>query len=124
MLTIDYRGPSQDPDLRIYAEQRLLSWIGDVGRAVPAVTVCLDRWTEGGKPRVRCRMVARPLRWATVAVAKTDADPYAAIDSCAELLASHLALTRKADLATRWRGLDGKGAAVSSRSSNTSGTAR
>jgi len=121
MLTIDYRGPSEDPSLRVYVEQRLLSWIGHFGRALPAVTVRLERQTEGGEPRVRCRMVARPLSWATFAVTTTEADPYAAIDGCAERLARHLAVTRKADLATRWRGLGGRGTAVASQSSDSPG---
>jgi len=123
MLTIDYRGPSEDPSLRVYVEQRLLSWIGHFGRTLPAVTVCLERRTERGERRVQCRMVARPLSWATVAVTTTDADPYAAIDGCTERLASHLALTRKADLATRWRGLGGRGAAAAGRSSDSPGAA-
>jgi len=123
MLTIDYRGPSDGPNLRGYVEQRLLSWLGHFGRALQAVTVRLERRTEGGGPRVRCRMVARPLRWATVAVAETDADPYAAIDGCAERLASHLALPRQADLPTRGRGVGGEGTAVATRSSETPGAA-
>jgi len=32
-------------------------------------------------PHTRCRMLARPVRWADVVVEETDSDPYAAIDS-------------------------------------------
>lgn len=102
MLTIEFRGLAGDPDLRTYVEERLLSWIGHVGRELPGVTVRLEPWANGGASHVRCRMVARPLHWASVAVEKTDADPYAAIERCAKRLATYLALARRAHRAVRW----------------------
>jgi ribosome-associated translation inhibitor RaiA len=94
MTRIDMHGVTGDQALKTYVEQRIRFWIGHLERDLEVVTVCLA--VEGSRvgPHTRCRMIARPVRWADVVVEETDTDPYAAIDRSAERLADLVAFTR------------------------------
>ena len=91
-MRIELRGLAANSDLAKYAEQRILSWIGYSERGIAAVTVCFADETGSGTPRTRCRMEARPVARAKVAVnvvvQETDVDPYEAVDRSAERLSS------------------------------------
>ena len=88
MMKIELRGLAADDALAKYAEQRILSWIGYLERGLTSMTVCFANETGRGGPQTRCRVVARPVRWATVVAEETDVDPYAAVDRSVERLAN------------------------------------
>lgn len=90
MMSIELRGLVTDDALARYAKQRIVSWIGYLERGLTSVTVCFANETGRGGPQTRCRVVARPVRWATVVVEETGVDPYAAVDRSAERLANIL----------------------------------
>lgn len=91
MMRIELRGLATDDALAKYAKQRILSWIGYLERGLTSVTVCFANETGRGGPQTRCRVVARPVRWAAVVAEETDVDPHAAVDRSAERLAEVLA---------------------------------
>ncbi len=91
MMRIELRGLAADDALAKYAELRILSWNAHLGRGLTTVTVCFANETGRGGSRTRCRVLARPVRWANVVVEETDVDPYAAVDRSAERLANVLA---------------------------------
>ena len=77
--------------LRAYAEQRVLSWLGHLERRLDVVTVQLATEDHPEGRRVRCRLLARPVRGASLAVdlvvEATSADIYEAIDLAPERMA-------------------------------------
>jgi ribosome-associated translation inhibitor RaiA len=85
--------------LRVYAEHRIQSWLGHLERKLEAVTVQLATDDGPDGRRTRCRLLARPVRGANLAVdlvvEETSADLYEAIDRAPERMA------RVFDLATR-----------------------
>lgn len=88
--------------LRVYAERRVLSWLGHLERQLDIVTVQLaqERGPEGR--RTRCRLMARPARGATslvvdLIVEEASADVDEAIEHASERMAMAF------DLATRKR---------------------
>jgi ribosome-associated translation inhibitor RaiA len=87
--------------LRVYAERRVLSWLGHLERQLDIVTVQLakERGAEGR--RTRCRLLARPAHGASpvvdLIVEEASADVYDAIDRAPERMAMAF------DLATRRR---------------------
>ena len=88
--------------LRVYAEHRVMSWLGHLERGLDVVTVRLTKETDPEGWRVRCRLVARPVAGVSLvvedlAVEETNADLYEAIDRAPERLA------RAFELATRKR---------------------
>ena len=95
MTRIDLDGVVGDQALKTYVEQRIRSWIGPFERSLEVVTVCLAREGRHDGRHTRCRMIARPVRWADVVVEERDADPYTAIDRSAERLAGIVSLTRQ-----------------------------
>jgi ribosome-associated translation inhibitor RaiA len=85
--------------LRVYAEHRVLSWLGHLERNLDVVTVQLVSEDGPDGRRTRCRLLARPVRGANLAVdlvvEETSADLYEAIDRAPERMA------RVFELATR-----------------------
>ena len=82
-MTIEVRLQGCEERLRHYVEQRLLSHVGDLDRALRQVTVCVSRLPG---QHYRCRMVAHPLPWASMVVEEQDGDVYAAIDRASSRL--------------------------------------
>ena len=86
--------------LRVYAEQRVLSWLGHLERKLDTVAVQLATDDGSDGRRTRCRLVARPVRGANLdvdlVVEETSADLYEAIDRAPERMAKVFELaTRK-----------------------------
>lgn len=82
-MEIEVRLEGSDERLRRYVEQRLLSQVGDLERALTRVTVCVSLLP--GRD-YRCRIVTQPWAWGNVAVEETHSDPYAAIDRASSRL--------------------------------------
>jgi ribosome-associated translation inhibitor RaiA len=86
--------------LRVYAEHRVRSWLGHLERRLDVVTVQLAKEDGPEGRRTRCRLLARPLRGASLVVdlvvEETSADIYEAIDRGPERMARAFKLaTRK-----------------------------
>jgi ribosome-associated translation inhibitor RaiA len=86
--------------LRVYAEHRVQSWLGHLERRLDVVTVKLSNEDGPEGRRTRCRLLARPVRGAGLAVdlvvEETSTDIYEAIDRAPERMASAFELaTRK-----------------------------
>jgi ribosome-associated translation inhibitor RaiA len=82
--------------LRAYAKQRVLSWLGHLERRLDLVTVQLAKEPQPEGQRTRCRLLARPVAGASLAVdlvvEETSADLYEAIDRAPERMARALEL--------------------------------
>jgi len=88
--------------LRVYAEQRVRSWIGHLERSLDVVTVQLATESHPEGQRTRCRLLARPVAGPILVVEdlvieETSADVYEALDRAPERMA------RAFELATRKR---------------------
>jgi ribosome-associated translation inhibitor RaiA len=78
--------------LRVYTEQRVLSWLGHLERKLDVVTLQLAKEDHPEGRRVRCRLLARPVAGASLVVEdlvleETSADVYEAIDRAPERMA-------------------------------------
>jgi len=77
--------------LRVYAEHRVLSWLGHFERRLDVVTVQLATEDHPEGRRVRCRLLARPAAEARLVVdlvvEETSADVYEVIDRAPERMA-------------------------------------
>ena len=73
--------------LRVYAEQRIRSWLGHLEREVEMVSVQLATQRHGEGLRTRCRLLARPVGGECLVVEEANADVYEAIDGAPQLMA-------------------------------------
>jgi len=76
--------------LRAYAKHRVLSWLGHLERELEVVTFHLASDSYGEDQRTRCRLLARSVAGATLAIEETSADVYEAIDGAPERMARAL----------------------------------
>jgi hypothetical protein len=100
-IEIVYRGGQADLGLKRYVGLRLMSVLDQLEPDVELVTVLLDdvRPSEDEvESRQRCRVVARLISQAQVAVEHTDAGVYACIDAAAERLVELVRLAARAGM--------------------------
>jgi hypothetical protein len=105
-LEIVYRGGQPDPGLKRYVGLRLMSVLDQLEPDIELVMVRLDGARASGDDagvRHRCRIVARLLSRAQVAVEHTDDGVYASIDAAADRLAALARLAARAPLVVRER---------------------
>ena len=98
-MEIVYRGAQADLGLKRYVGLRLMSVLDQLEPDVELVTVLLDgvQKADGdAEATQRCRIVARLLSRAQVAVEHIDAGVYASIDAAAERLAELVRLATRA----------------------------
>lgn len=82
--------------LRVYAENRVLSWLGHLDRDLEVVAVQIASSSHDGSLRTQCRLLARTVGGESLVVDETSADVYETIDRAPERMARALGrATRK-----------------------------